>query len=245
MQCGLSKQTNVSISVIIPVYNESSTIAVIIERVIEQAEAHGWDLQLVVVDDGSTDATVDLLHSLKQKQSIEVCFHEENRGKGAAIRTALTVVTQELVVIQDADLEYNPADISLLIDEMTHSGADAVFGSRVLCSKVGRAPRRWNRFAVAVTLLNWLVRFVYQLRITDEATCYKLFRANDLRAMDLQCERFEFCPEVVAKAARLNLVVSEVPISYTPRSTSEGKKIRFVDALTAFRTLWKYRNWYG
>jgi len=169
--------------------------------------------------------------------------HRENLGKGAAIRTGLAIAVNELTIIQDADLEYDSGDIPGLVTAFPENNADAVLGSKVLGVRAGRADRRRNVYAIGVAVLNLAVRGLYGPRVTDEATCYKLFRTRDLLRMRLTCERFEFCPEVIAKAVRLGLRIVEVPIGYSPRSTAEGKKIGIADAWTALLVLWRFRRW--
>lgn len=231
------------LSIIVPVFNERRTIEELVLRVLYTAEQSGWDAELIVVDDGSTDGTADLLRRLADAQEIRLLTHPCNRGKGAAIRTGLAIASRELTIIQDADLEYDPGDISSLLRAMEQDDIDVVLGSRVLGARAGLADPRRNVYALGVVILNVAVRRLYGIRVTDEATCYKLFRTDDLLRMDLACERFEFCPEVIAKAARMGLRLVEVPIGYSPRSTVDGKKIRLSDALTALRTLWRFRRW--
>ena len=265
-----------SLSLIIPVYNEASTIRAIVERVFEVVKECAWDAEVIVVDDGSRDGTAGVLAKVVEELGmplpLRVLTHPVNRGKGAAIRTGLQAVTKEFVVVQDADLEYDPREIDALLVAMGtscttalrsveagqavrgeskdvlvgpkgHRTIDVVYGSRVLGARAKLSPQRRNIYAMGVWTLTLAVRWLYGLKLTDEATCYKLFRTSDLRRMELTCERFEFCPEVTAKAVRLGLSILEVPISYTPRSAAAGKKIRLRDAFEAFRTLWKFRHW--
>ncbi|MCA9000240.1 MAG: glycosyltransferase family 2 protein [Planctomycetaceae bacterium] len=231
------------LSIIIPVFNEERTIEEVLRNVLRRADVQGWDYELLVVDDGSTDATAEIIARLSREIPIHVISHKMNRGKGAAIRTGLEHASKPLTIVQDADLEYDPGDISTLLAAIQRCDVDAVLGSRVLGARAGMGKQRRNIYAIGVLVLNWSVRWLYGIHVTDEATCYKLFRTEDLRRMQLTCERFEFCPEVIAKAARMGLRITEVPISYSPRSTSEGKKIRFVDALSAVGTLWRFRKW--
>ncbi|GAB6186273.1 glycosyltransferase family 2 protein [Thermopirellula anaerolimosa] len=248
------------LSVIVPVYNEARTIEEVLRRVLEVP----YDKQVIVVDDGSTDRTPVALEKWKGHAQVVLLRHSDNRGKGAAIRTGLEHARARFVLIQDADLEYHPSDYGRLLQPLLAGQADVVYGSRRLGQKVfGRSEHsdrnrrglfwvdRWfgrlrelaNPFYHGVTVLNLLVRLLYRVRITDEATCYKVFPTEVLRAMELECERFEFCPEVTAKAARMGLRIVEVPIHYQGRSVREGKKIRFRDGLAAMATLWKYRRW--
>ena len=231
-----------NLAVIIPVFNEEKTLSAVLDAVLH-IDIVG---QIIVVDDASTDTTPEILESWKNRDNVIVVRHDANRGKGAAIRTALECVREKYIIIQDADLEYDPTDYTSLLQPLLDDRADVVFGSRHLGRKHfenirDRSPL--NPFRIAVSALNGFVRLLYHLRITDEATCYKIFPSDTLRKMDLACERFEFCPEVTAKLCRMKLRLIEVPIHYAPRSVREGKKIRFHDALEAFYTLWKYRNW--
>jgi glycosyltransferase involved in cell wall biosynthesis len=227
--------------------------------------------QVVVVDDGSTDGTAEKLKAWERQ--LIVVSHGANRGKGAAIRTGLRFATGTYTVIQDADLEYDPRDYTRLLEPLLAGEADAVYGSRYLTRTNVRGPRtkvvsvgagsgdprttvekesgdrsphsnaRWSMCRWGVGLLNLAVRWLYGVRLSDEATCYKVFRTDDLRAMDLKCEGFEFCPEVTAKACRMGLSIREVPISYNARTVAEGKKIRWRDGLSALATLWRWRKW--
>jgi len=234
------------LAVIVPVYNEDRTVAELLRRL----EAQPCVSQIIIVDDGSTDRTYEELEpwrgragftadSSEDSQSIIVLQHGKNRGKGRAIRTGLEQVTCSHVIIQDADLEYDPADISKLWQVMQSDQAKAVYGSRYLETP----DLQRGRFVLqsGVRFLNLLVRLIYGVRLTDEATCYKMFRTSDLRQMRLQCERFEFCPEVTAKAGILRLRIIEVPVSYLPRSHAVGKKLRFRDAIPAVFTLLRVR----
>lgn len=233
-----------TLAVIVPAFNEQDHVAVCVRRILEAMRDCDQSTQLILVNDGSKDATTEILRSLAVEFPFTTLIeHDTNRGKGMAIRTGLESVTADWVVIHDADQEYDPRDLSILLDRMRHGDADVVYGSR--CMPGSTNPRRFNAFGWGVSLLNVIVRLLYRVRLSDEATCYKLFHTDDLRRMDLQCERFEFCPEVTAKAVRLGLRIAEVPISYRPRSLQEGKKIGWRDGWEAIGTLWRYRNWQG
>lgn len=223
------------LSVIMPVYNEAATIAESVGRV--AAAQVPIPKELIIVDDGSTDGTRELLSRI-QPDVATVLFHERNLGKGAAIRTALEHVSGEIVIIQDADLEYDPADYPALIRPILDGTAQVVYGSRVL--KAGN-PYSYLRFYLGGRLLSWIANLLYGIRITDEPTCYKVFRRDLLKGLDLECRGFEFCPEVTAKVARRGIPIYEVPIHYRPRSTREGKKICWKDGLYAIWILVKYR----
>ena len=226
------------LSVIIPVYNEAATVARLVDRVL----AVPCPKQLILVDDGSTDGSAAILKTWADHPDVILLRHSHNRGKGAAIRTGLAHARGRFTLVQDADLEFDPCDYPRLLGPLLQGQADIVYGSRYLRPLPGR--RSCGRlFRYGVALLNLAVRLLYGVRLTDEATCYKVFPTDVLRAMDLQCERFEFCPEVTAKACRIGSIIAEVPIRYTPRTAAEGKKIRWTDGWEALRTLWKWRHW--
>lgn len=238
-----SANNGVGISIVIPVYNEQDTIADVIEKVNSVATESGWDFEIVVVNDGSSDNTGAAIDAFKGRNRITVLHHEKNGGKGRAIRTGLEKVTKELTIIQDADLEYYPEDIGSLIDNMQRQTGDVIYGSRTLGARAGLSKKRRNLFAFGVEVVNIAVLAIYRKRLTDEATCYKLFKTSDLRKMNLTCEGFEFCPEVTAKSYRMGLDIKEIPIRYSPRSHTEGKKIKVIDVFYAFQTLWNFRRW--
>lgn len=224
------------LTVIIPCYNEARSIATLLDAVAGSA----YRKQIVVVDDASTDGTAAALEGWRASAgvAIDVLRHPANRGKGAAIRTGLSAARGAICLIQDADLEYDPSDYPSLIEPILAGRADVVYGSRYLKPEA-RLPMTPNR--ACVHLLNLMVRVLYGQKISDEATCYKAFRTDLLRQMDLRCERFEFCPEVTAKACRMGLTIREVPIRYRPRSVLEGKKIRWKDGVEAIATLFRWR----
>ncbi len=228
------------LTVVVPVFNESGTIDTILRRVVSAP----YIKQIIVVDDASTDATPDVLRGWQSHPQVQVLVHDHNRGKGAAIRTALEKARGRFTIVQDGDLEYNPQDYPRLIEPLLAGEADVVYGSRYLTHEGDRSSQR-RAFRWGVGLLNVLVRWLYGARLTDEATCYKAFPTDVLRKMDLHCERFEFCPEVTAKACRLGMRIKEVPIRYDSRTLQAGKKIRFRDGLVAIATLWKWRRWQG
>lgn len=225
-----------TLTVIVPAYNEAATI----EAILDAVAAAPCRKQVVVVDDGSTDQTAAAVERWIEGRGgeIELIRHRENRGKGAAIRTGLGRARGEVVLVQDADLEYDPGDFPSLIDPILSGRADVVFGSRYL--RPAR-PLPWTANRLCVLLLNGIVRLLYRRKITDEATCYKALRTELLRRMDLKCERFEFCPEVTAKACLLGLSIMEVPVSYSPRTRRDGKKIRWWDGVEAIATLVRWR----
>ena len=225
-----------NLSVIIPAHNEEATIQEVIGQV-RAVDLGDDELEMVVVDDASTDSTPEKLDALAGVDGINVLTHPANRGKGAGIRTGLDAVTGDFVIIQDADLEYDPGDYPRLLEPILAGRADVVYGSRFK----GRVKNMAFVNLMANKLLAWAATILFFKRITDEATCYKLFSTDVLRSFDLQCERFEFCPEVTAKTVRGHWRLVEVPISYEGRTVQAGKKIRARDGLEAIWTLLRYR----
>jgi len=191
----------------------------------------------VVVDDGSTDGTARFLENLNSS-STKVIFHQSNLGKGSAIKTALRHISGDLVVIHDADLEYDPQDFDKMIHLFTDESVQVVYGSRNLNKENERSSRV---FALGGMFLSQLTNILYGSKITDEATCYKMFRSDILKNMLLECQGFEFCPEVTAKVLKRGMTIHEIPIKYTPRHIFSGKKIRYKDGIVATWTLLKYR----
>jgi glycosyltransferase involved in cell wall biosynthesis len=221
------------LSVVIPVYNEAGTILPLISRVRAQGTA-ALQIELLVVDDGSTDGTGALLESAAAGETILI-RQPRNGGKGAAIRAALPRATGDLVIIQDADLEYDPADYARLVAAARQ--APVVYGSRIL----GSNPHSYLRYYYGGRLVTAVFNLLYGRRLTDLTTCYKLFRRDLLVSLPLRCDGFEFCAEVTALLARRGVAIREEPISYRPRSLQEGKKIRWRDGLVAIATLIRLR----
>jgi len=226
------------LSVIIPVFNEKDTIRVILDKV-RLVDFGDVSKEIIVVDDFSTDSTREMLISMQDQY--KTVFHDRNYGKGRAIRTGLRQASGDWVIIQDADLEYEPNEIKLILNKMQEPGVDAVYGSRRLHKNYFKARHSGFIYAVGGILLTILANLLYRLKITDEATCYKMIKTDLLREIDLKCEGFEFCPEVTAKLGRRGIKIHEVPISYNPRHKAEGKKIKLRDGLKAIWTLIKYR----
>ena len=225
------------ISVVIPAYNEERTIGEIIRRV----KAVNLNKEIIVIDDASTDETGRILDRISRENDpanpVRVIRHLRNHGKGAAIRSGLKEASGDIVIIQDADLEYDPRDYHRLVQPIIDEKTSVVYGSRCLKKNRISSPG----FFLGGKLLSFLANFLYRANITDEPTCYKVFRREVLRNLDLKCRRFEFCPEVTAKVRKRGYKIYEVPISYYPRKIKEGKKIRFSDGLAAIWTLIKYR----
>jgi glycosyltransferase involved in cell wall biosynthesis len=223
------------LSVIIPVYNERAYI----EEIIRRVKASPVEKEIVVVDDGSTDGTREVLAKLEAEDGITVLYHSSNKGKGAAIRTALDHVTGELVVIQDADLEYDPEDYPDLMAPFLKGPCDVVYGTRLVRGKAQRVHLFWhyvgNRFLTFVTNL------LFNATLSDMETGYKVFRTELLKSLNLKANRFDIEPELTAKVLKRRCRVYEVPIAYYGRNYEEGKKITWRDGLVALWTLLKYR----
>ena len=225
------------VSVIIPVYNEFRTFNQVLERVRNAPLPLGCSKEIVVVDDGSTDGTTQMLGDQARGGVVVGHYSAHNRGKGAAIRTGIALASGDIVLIQDGDLEYDPTDHARILGPIVNGEADIVYGSRFLGRPASMAPA--NR--IANRILTVAANLLYGARLTDEATAYKAFRTPVLRRMRLECRRFEFCPEVTAKARRLGYGIREVPIAYNARGIAEGKKIRARDGFEALWTLIRYR----
>jgi glycosyltransferase involved in cell wall biosynthesis len=223
-----------TLSVIIPVYNEVKTIREIIHRV----QATGLADEILIVDDGSTDGTREVLAEITQTEEIKVIYHERNQGKGKAVRTGIENATEDLIIIQDADLEYDPREYANLLHPIQEGIADVVYGSRFLGA--GRRPVLfWNM--VANKILTLVTNILYNNILTDMETGYKLFRRQIVQNMTLHARGFEFEPEFTAKILKSKVRVYEVPITFNPRDYDEGKKIKMRDAFIAMWTLIKYR----
>lgn len=222
------------LSVLMPCYNEAQSLNAILQIITAQPVV----AEVIAVDDGSTDATREILQDwAAQNARVRVLRHDKNRGKGAAIRTALAVASAPVVVVQDADLEYDPADWPRLLQPILEGRAAVVYGSRFAKGARPRTPL-WHRWQNRT--LTWVANRITGLRLTDVATCYKVFRREVLLSFPLQEERFGFCAEVTAKLARAGIPILEVPIRYRHRSRAEGKKLRWRDGWEALRCLWKY-----
>ncbi len=230
-------QRDYTVTVVIPAYNEEQTIRAILERV----AATGIPNEIVVVDDGSTDRTRQILEELAQQQAVpglKIFYHERNQGKGAALRTAFQHATGDVIIIQDADLEYDPRHYPELLQPIDEGLADVVYGSRFL-----GAPRRpilfWNM--VANKILTLVTNILYNTILSDMETGYKVFKREVVADMPLHARSFDFEPEFTAKVLKRGYRIFEVPIAFNPRDYTEGKKIKAHDGVIALWTLLKYR----
>lgn len=226
------------LSVIIPAYNEERTLAAVIDRVL----ALPLRPQVIVVDDGSTDGTADIIRLYQREKGIVGVICPANGGKGAAIQAGLKHATQPYTIIQDADLEYCPEEYDSLVAPVRAGKAQVVYGSRNLRHPAALKNHfQYLRFWLGGKVVTLFGNLLFGSHLTDEATCYKLFPTALLKKMNLRCRGFGFCPEVTAKAQRLGYRIHEVPIRYNPRSLSEGKKIRAWHGIEAILILLKYR----
>jgi glycosyltransferase involved in cell wall biosynthesis len=227
------RKTSLAVSIVMPVYNERETVLQIVRRV----QAVGVHREIVIVDDFSTDGTRQALLELDQESDVRVFLHGYNRGKGAALRTGFQHVRGDVVAIQDADLEYDPADLPMLLEPIEHGEADVVYGSRFL-ENAEQDPSRVHRLG------NWLLTMASNLTtgqwLTDMETCYKVFRRELLDQIEIEQERFGFEPEITAKLSRLGYGIMEMPIHYNSRGYDAGKKIGLRDAASAFWCIAKY-----
>jgi glycosyltransferase involved in cell wall biosynthesis len=222
------------LSIIVPAYNEIKTIGVIIQK-IKRINLHK---EIIIIDDGSTDGTREYLSDLDDKEII-IIFHERNMGKSSGIRTGIKHATGDIIIIQDADLEYDPQDYYKLVKPIQEKKYKVVYGTRY--PVVSKMFNLTHSFFLANRILTITSNILYNAKITDEPTCYKVFDAKLLKSLNLKSKRFEFCPEVTAKVRKRGYKIHEVPIKYYPRTIEEGKHIRFKDGVEAIWTLIKYR----
>lgn len=222
------------LSVIIPVYNEVESIQTIVKRVQATKKAH----EIILVDDGSKDGTRDILKALEGRKGLRVILHEKNQGKGAAVRTGMAAAQGDILLIQDADLEYDPRDYPELLRPIEEGLADVVYGSRFL-GKAHRVTMFWH--LMANKLLTLMTNILYDTILTDMETGYKVFRKEIIAGMVIRADSFNFEPEFTAKILKRKYRIFEVPITFNPRDYSQGKKIKLHDAFEAVWTLIKYR----
>lgn len=223
-----------NLSVIIPVYNEVKNIETIIKRV----QAQKTVKEILVIDDGSTDGTRDILGKMNRKKKVRVILHEKNQGKGAAVVTGMKAAIGDVLLIQDADLEYDPRDFPILLQPIIEELADVVYGSRFL-GAAHRVTMFWHQ--VANKLLTLMTNILYDSILTDMETGYKVFRRDVIEGMNIRSKRFNFEPEFTAKILKRNYRIYEVPIRFNPRDYTEGKKITLKDAFEAVWALIRFR----
>ncbi len=224
------------LSVIIPVFNEEKTLDEIIRRVYRT----GLVKEIIVVDDGSDDRSKEILDKMNEDDHLplKILHNKQNEGKGSAVRTGLSAVEGDIVLIQDADLEYDPEDnYRKVLEPFSNTGVKVVYGSRNLT----RNPRSSIIYYWGVLFMSWLSNILYGSRITDAYTCYKVLKTDVLKDINLESKGFEFCAEVTSKVLRKKIKIHEVPITYVPRSREDGKKIKWLDGVIGIWTLLKYR----
>lgn len=228
------------LSVIIPCYNEKKTIKKIIDKIFLQK----INLEIILVDDGSDDGTVNIIKNYKSDSRVKIVYHLKNKGKGAAIKSAVKFITGDLVLIQDADLEYNPKDYKKILDKFKKDkNVKVVYGSRVLNKNNHQGKMTLMRFIriIGNKMLTLFSNFINSQNLTDAHTCYKSFRVNTFKKIILKEDDFSFCSEVNAKLSRMNINIEEVPISYSGRTIAEGKKIKFIDFFLAIKATIRHR----
>ena len=231
---------NFKLSIIIPCYNEKNTIEIILKKIIQNLNKYKFsNYEILIIDDCSTDGTIQILKQLDNDNKIFIHFHNKNLGKGAAIHTALKHLTGEVVIIQDADLEYDPSDYHKLLDPFFEANADVVYGSRFLGGgKYSRVHFFWHYLANKI--LTFICNLFTNLNLTDMETGYKVFKSSALKSISLKEETFSFEPEVTIKLSKKKFKFFEVPITYNGRSYDEGKKIGLKDAFIALKTIILY-----
>ncbi|MBI4846240.1 MAG: glycosyltransferase family 2 protein [Candidatus Omnitrophica bacterium] len=226
------------LSIIIPVYNEEKTLEVLLSK-LNKLQLNGVEKETIIVDDGSIDKTKEIIKKFTQGKIVKLC-HENNLGKGSAVRTGLKRATGDYVIIQDADLEYNSDDYEKLVELAREKNADAVYGSRFILKNNYFDPL----YYLANKLLTVLTNILYNSNLTDMETCYKLFKRDVFISLSLESNGFEFEPEVTAKVLLKSIKIHEVPITYRAREVNSGKKVKFMDGVKAVYVLIKYRFFY-
>jgi glycosyltransferase involved in cell wall biosynthesis len=243
------------LSIVIPVYNEVNLVCELLRKVLDLRLDRGMEKEIIVVDDGSTDGTDAVIEHFIQSQAntgIRLIQHERNRGKGAAVRTGFEAAKGEILIIQDADLEYDPNDINDVLAPILNGGAQVVYGSRILREKAlgrsgvcglitGKHPHSYVlAYLGGVAITKW-TNFLTGSKLTDEPTCYKCFHRSALQGITIECDDFSWEPEITVKLLRRGFQIMEVPISYHPRKNSEGKKINWTHGVKALWTVWRFR----
>ena len=229
------EKKDVTLSVVIPCYNEKDNIKNLVNKVLENDRIKK---EIIVVDDCSKDGTRDILEKEIKPLVSKIIYHEENGGKGAALRTGFKEATGDYVIIQDADLEYDPGEYDKLLEPLINDEADVVYGSRFLNAKA----KGYRKNIMANKFLTGLSNMFTHLKLTDMETCYKVFKREIIQSVEIKENRFGFEPEITAKVAKKKVRVKEIPISYNPRTNEEGKKIGWKDGFRAIYCIWKYRK---
>lgn len=230
----IMNKENFVLSIVIPCYNEKNNIKALVNKVLE---APIDKKEIIVVDDMSTDGTRDILENEIKPMVSKIVYHEVNGGKGAALKTGFAHATGDIVIIQDADLEYDPMEYPKVIAPILDGRADVCYGSRFLNAKA----KGYKANQIANKVLTMLSNMFTHLKLTDMETCYKAFKREIIQAVDIKENRFGFEPEITAKVAKMKVKVTEVPISYNPRTNEEGKKIGIKDGIRAIYCIWRYR----
>jgi glycosyltransferase involved in cell wall biosynthesis len=224
------------LSIVMPVYNEKNLVLDVLKKV-REINIPGKEIELIVVDDCSTDGTREILKEHGKEYADKVLFHDVNQGKGAALKTGFSEITGDVAIVQDSDFEYDPMEIPSVVTPIFNGEADVCYGSRFLNSEY----KGYKQNQMANKVLTGLSNFMTGLKVTDMETCYKAFKADFIKGIDIKEKRFGFEPEITAKVAHAKLKLKEVPISYYPRTKEEGKKINLKDGVRALYCIAKYR----
>ena len=231
------KNINKKLSIVIPIYNERNLVIDVLKKV-RKLKIDGVDIEIIAVDDCSTDGTREILKKEGKKYVNKLLFHEVNQGKGAALRTGFKEISGDVAIVQDADFEYDPSEIPSVVKPIFDGKADVVYGSRFLNGE----SKGYRQNQLANKILTGLSNFMTGLKVTDMETCYKAFNGEFIKNIDIQEKRFGFEPEITAKISRAKLRLVEVPISYYPRTKEEGKKINIKDGFRALYCIAKYKK---
>ena len=227
---------NKKLSIVIPIYNEKDLVIDVLKKV-RKLKIDNTDIEIIAVDDSSTDGTRELLKKKGSKYVDKLLFHDVNQGKGAALKTGFSETTGDVVIVQDADFEYDPDEIPSVVEPVFKGECDVCYGSRFLDSEY----KGYKKNQLANRVLTKLSNMMTRLKVTDMETCYKAFKADFIKNVDIKEKRFGFEPEITAKVAHAKLKLKEVPISYYPRTKEEGKKIKLSDGIRALYCIMKYK----